>query len=80
MTERMTIAKTEITMLFRWSVSLYSVILPRDRDEGVEMMQGGWEDQPRPCLHYSYDGLHIGGYMREVPKSMMSRRWMGSVA
>jgi len=51
MTERMTIAKTDITMLFRWSVSLYSVTLPRDGGKGVKLM---WEDgktnQDHACI------------------------------
>ena len=42
-------------------------------------MQEDVKDEPRPCLHYSYDGLHLGGYMREMPKIVKSRRWIRSM-
>jgi hypothetical protein len=25
-------------------------------------MAQGWGNEPRPCLHYSYDWLHLGGF------------------
>jgi hypothetical protein len=61
MTDRITIAKTEITMLQRELISWNSVVLCGGKGRG-EIEQEAEGDVPRPRLHYSYDRLHRGKF------------------
>lgn len=47
MTDRITIAKIDITMLERLGELRYL------------RLREATGNAPRPCLHYSYDGLHV---------------------